>query len=658
MSMKGFMFVVLNLAFSSGLYISTNEPDVEEVIINNSTEPSKDAFYDDIRELPFQRSSIIDESELWTFPVPYVFDENLDLNAKGVMLRAFDQFRLKSCIDFKPRDFEEYYLKVQKLTGCFSYIGKVIRNGQDLSIGSNCDYLYIAEHEILHALGFFHEQSRYDRDDYVRIVNENILEGRERNFNKVEDSSTQGVPYDYWSVMHYGKDAFTNGNGSTIITIDPKFQDVIGQDLEMSTRDVQELNLLYKCNSTIAFDMHCSFSNGTMCQMNRCSRGGNGWDMVTQVYGGPDSDHTTLPGGNTDHGQESGYFMHASTASGQEGDSASLETRMMSPKRDCHVQCLQFYYYHSGNDSDTLNIWIREFQDEQDSTGTLRLMGQITGPQTSHWKLQHVSLNATKNFQVVFEVRKGAGNSPGGFSIDDINLSETECPHVTVQIDEFEKLLNTTDFRTRVYSPRQYSKDGYAYRVAVTIYQTFFGLNFQLVSGDYDDQLKWPCLQRQITSQMLDQNPNIKLQMSKQRSITTELGHVTSDGDVVWDNPRETGVPIVDENNQTIYVGPLYGYYFANVDEMETREFLKGGTAIFTFNFQDLTPLVYGNVLPCAQVASVNIPHPPAEGPCSTRISPTTAGPSTTDDSIFGSSPVMVPSAVLTVLLTVMLMIP
>lgn len=72
--------------------------------------------------------------------------------------------------------------------------------------------------------------------------------GREHNFRKAEDSNTQGVPYDYWSVMHYGKDAFSNGNGSTIITTDPEFQDVIGQRLELSPRDVQELNLLYKCS--------------------------------------------------------------------------------------------------------------------------------------------------------------------------------------------------------------------------------------------------------------------------------------------------------------------------------------------------------------------------------------------------------------------------
>ena len=71
--------------------------------------------------------------------------------------------------------------------------------------------------------------------------------------------------------------------------------------------------------------------------------------------------------------------MYASTASGKEGDSAQLETHRMFPQRGCHVQCLQFYYYHSGNESDHLNIWIREFEDEHDHMGTRRLMGQITG---------------------------------------------------------------------------------------------------------------------------------------------------------------------------------------------------------------------------------------------------------------------------------------
>ncbi|KAM6968099.1 meprin A subunit beta-like [Aplochiton taeniatus] len=105
------------------------------------------------------------------------------LNAKGVILRAFDQYRIKTCIDFKPRDSEEYYISVQKLSGCFSYIGRVLNNGQPLSIGKYCDSTAIVEHEFLHALGFWHEQSRYDRDDYVTIAFENIqTEAHEKLF--------------------------------------------------------------------------------------------------------------------------------------------------------------------------------------------------------------------------------------------------------------------------------------------------------------------------------------------------------------------------------------------------------------------------------------------------------------------------------------------
>uniref|UniRef100_A0A3B3I837 Metalloendopeptidase n=1 Tax=Oryzias latipes TaxID=8090 RepID=A0A3B3I837_ORYLA len=439
----------------------------------------------------------------------------LYLNAKGVILRALDQFRLKSCIDFKPRDAEEFYISIQKLDGCYSYIGRRIAYGQVLSIGSGCDTKATVEHEFLHALGFYHEQSRYDRDDYVTIVRDNIIQGREFNFDKVlrNVSTTHGTPYDYRSVMHYSKDAFTNGNGSTIITIDPKFQNVIGQRLEMSYYDVLELNRLYNCNSTISLNWYCGFSNGTMCRMDRCSQSNISWEMVTQVSGGPNSDHTTLPSGSKDYS----YFMHVSTATGQEGDTAQLETQRMTPQRDCHIQCLQFYYYHSGNESDTLNIWIREFENEQDLTGTRRLMGQITG----------------KNKFLLLFSPLGAGRSTGGFSVDDINLYETECPHLTLQIDDFQRVLNTSASESRIYSSRQYSSEGYAYRFAVILYKTYFGLYVQLLSGDNDDKLQWPCLGQQMTFQMLDQTPSIQQQMTKQWSFTTRTSW--------WNNPRETG---------------------------------------------------------------------------------------------------------------------
>lgn len=150
------------------------------------------------------------------------------------------------------------------------------------------------------------------------------------------------------------------------------------------------------------------------------------------------------------------------------------------------------------------------------------------GSPKSYWQLHHVSLNATKPFQVVFESRKGAGSSSGGFSVDDINLSETECPHLTMQINDFGNLLNTSDFGTTIYSPRQYSRGGYAYGIGIVLYKSYFGLYVQLLSGKYDDQLEWPCINRQVTFQMVDQNPNIQQQMSKQRSITTDLSQFSN----------------------------------------------------------------------------------------------------------------------------------
>ncbi len=75
------------------------------------------------------------------------------------------------------------------------------------------------------------------------------------------------------------------------------------------------------------------------------------------------------------------FFMHFSTEGRNEGNAARLESKTVTPMRDCKVQCLQFYYYHSGNETDQLNIWIREQQNEADSRGALRLMDQITGPE-------------------------------------------------------------------------------------------------------------------------------------------------------------------------------------------------------------------------------------------------------------------------------------
>ena len=53
-----------------------------------------------------------------------------------------------------------------------------------------------------HAMGFAHEQTRSDRDDYVTVLMDNIDERWEHNYEKW-DETTNETPYNYESIMHY-----------------------------------------------------------------------------------------------------------------------------------------------------------------------------------------------------------------------------------------------------------------------------------------------------------------------------------------------------------------------------------------------------------------------------------------------------------------------
>jgi len=64
----------------------------------------------------------------------------------------------------------------------------------------------VITHELGHVLGLYHEQSRYDRDNFVTINWDKIPEMSRRNFELLAEDvmSNYGVPYDYKSIMHYG----------------------------------------------------------------------------------------------------------------------------------------------------------------------------------------------------------------------------------------------------------------------------------------------------------------------------------------------------------------------------------------------------------------------------------------------------------------------
>ena len=60
--------------------------------------------------------------------------------------------------------------------GCWAYIGK--QGGEQVVnlTPPDCMEEEKITHEILHSLGFYHEQNRADRDQHVRIIEESIME--------------------------------------------------------------------------------------------------------------------------------------------------------------------------------------------------------------------------------------------------------------------------------------------------------------------------------------------------------------------------------------------------------------------------------------------------------------------------------------------------
>jgi hypothetical protein len=98
-------------------------------------------------------------------------------------------------------------------------------------------------HEIGHALGLWHEQSRADRDYYVSVVWDNIEEDHQYNFNQHLTDGKDFGSYDYQSLMHYAPYAFSKNGLPTIIPLKEGVE--IGQREHLSEKDISAVNAMY-----------------------------------------------------------------------------------------------------------------------------------------------------------------------------------------------------------------------------------------------------------------------------------------------------------------------------------------------------------------------------------------------------------------------------
>ncbi|XP_057307440.1 zinc metalloproteinase nas-4-like isoform X2 [Hydractinia symbiolongicarpus] len=210
--------------------------------------------------------------------VPYKFGRGFSY--QSAVKQGIDEYNKKTCIRFKPYTaalarqaggYVEFVhgggwvkvlyrvsspvrlnksrnlIRCYSLCRCSSYIGRQ-RGRQQISLGRGCGSKGVAVHEMMHALGFYHEQSRRDRDDYITINWNNINKAVWYNFQKYRagQASTLGEPYDKRSVMHYGNYAFSlNGQKTIVSKSNPSER--LGQRVGLSDIDVKQLKKYYKC---------------------------------------------------------------------------------------------------------------------------------------------------------------------------------------------------------------------------------------------------------------------------------------------------------------------------------------------------------------------------------------------------------------------------
>jgi len=200
--------------------------------------------------------------------IPYSYASNYPAEMKRkveIGIKAMND-HLKCGHDvWVPHTNQKHRVEIINDGGCYSLLGKTVdqdmgsNSKQPVSIGEGCEAKHIVLHELMHAMGFYHEQNRVDRDKYVRINWNDIEESGKAQFEKASDDNIfqTSVPYDYMSVMHYPLGDFgKDGKPAMTILPNPISKKLTKADLrilgnvpDLSKNDLKELRAYFRCGS-------------------------------------------------------------------------------------------------------------------------------------------------------------------------------------------------------------------------------------------------------------------------------------------------------------------------------------------------------------------------------------------------------------------------
>lgn len=191
-----------------------------------------------------QAKSVGRTSAYWEDNTVY-YEIDSRLGNQDRVFDAISHWEANTNLEFVKRSGQSDYIYFTPGSGCSSYVGKV-GGKQNITLADACSTGNTI-HEIGHAIGLWHEQSRVDRDKHVTINFENIQTGREYNFQTYQENNFDGDEFttnlDFGSIMMYSPYAFSKNGQPTITKTDGNTYSV--QRSQLSNGDVTGINAMY-----------------------------------------------------------------------------------------------------------------------------------------------------------------------------------------------------------------------------------------------------------------------------------------------------------------------------------------------------------------------------------------------------------------------------
>ena len=237
-----------------GGYVLEGDIILSEAQIKSLTEPVSRGGY------------ISDINKRWPYGLIYYTVAN-DFAKLAELNAAIEHYNQYTHIRFVPKNSSsnDYIEFVNHPTSTNSSYG-MVGGKQYINVAGWAQTHSIA-HEMGHAIGLIHEQSRHDRDNYIVVHWDNIKNDKRHNFDKMTSAnsgvSTVTTNYDYESLMHYP--SIVTDNNFAINTELPVMTKIngghIGINYQLSKEDIVTINNLYPIDIEIFGDKYCLLPN-------------------------------------------------------------------------------------------------------------------------------------------------------------------------------------------------------------------------------------------------------------------------------------------------------------------------------------------------------------------------------------------------------------